>query len=186
MKAWKIAVISLFLMAVLATPALAVDLTNRISMGYNHQLSYGIVGGDDAISSAFLANQSFSCKYWATREIGIEGILGFMSAEYEDVGGWGMTLGGKFHYNVIMEQQMNVYTGGGLALLPVTTDDGEDKDSNVGFLVMAFAGTEFFLPGLPNLAFDMELGLQYLDYDEYRQFGTYSGGFGMLGIRYYF
>jgi len=186
MKAMKIALFVLLLLPVMVGSAYAVDLTQRISFGYNNQLSFGVVGGGAIMDTAYMSNQSFSTKWWATKEIGLEGILGFISTEYEDVSGYGATLGAKFHYNIILERQMNVYTGGGLSILPVKTDNGEDEETNTGIQLMGFIGTEFFLQGLPNLAFDFEIGLQYLDYDEYSQFGTYGGGFGLMGIRYYF
>lgn len=186
MKTGRILLIALFCVLFFTASAFAVDLTNRISIGYNNQLSSGIVGTDSAPGGAYLSNQSVSVKYWATRDIGFEGLFGFMSSEYEDVGGWGLNVAGKFHYNVISEKQMNIYTGGGLGVIPVHYSDGHDDETNTGFLVMGFIGVEFFLQGLPNLAFDMELGFNFLDYDEYRQFGTYGGGFGLIGIRYYF
>jgi hypothetical protein len=51
---------------------------------------------------------------------------------------------------------------------------------------MAYAGIEFFIQELPNLAFDLEFGIRYIDVDEYAQLSTYGGGFGNFGIRYYF
>jgi len=186
MKTAKTVGLALVLLLAFSGPAMAVDLTNRISFGFNNQLSFGVVGGGDVLTNAYMTNQSFSVKYWATRDIGIEGIFGFLYSDFENVGGWGLTLGGKFIYNIIYEKQLNIYTGGGLAFLPIHTYDGDHGETNTGFGVMAFVGIEFFFQELPNLGFDVETGLQYLDFDEYRQFGSYGGGFTSFGIRYYF
>ncbi len=186
MKAAKTLALALILTLALSSSALAVDLTNRISFGFNNQLAFGVIGGEDSLSNAYLTNQSLSCKYWFTREIGVETLVGFLYSDFEEVSGWGLSLTGKFLYNLIYEKQLNVYTGGGLSIMPIHTDDGHDEETNTGFGLMAFVGTEFFFDGLPNLGFDMEVGLQYLDFDEYRQFGSYGGGFTTVGVRYYF
>jgi len=189
-KLVKIIVVCGLILACTSLPALAQtkmkadELYQRIGLGYNQQLSFGILGG--ASDDAFLNNQSFSVKYWATPLIGIEGLLGFTTAKYEDDKGTGATIGAKLHVNVIREPSMNVYSGGGVGIMPVSTDFNDDSDNNVGFMLQGFFGMEFFFQGLPNLGFDVEIGLEYVDYDEFQQFGTYGGGFGLIGVRYYF
>jgi hypothetical protein len=187
MKTARIFGLTVVLFLLLAGTALAVDLTNRIGVGFNNQLSYGIIGSDSKmLTNAYLTNQGISVKYWATRDIAIEGVLGFLYSDFQNTGGWGLTLGGKFIYNLVYEKQMNLYTGGGLAILPVHTDNGHDSHTKTGFSFMGFVGAEFFFRDFPNIGFDLEFGLQYLDFDEYRQFGTFGGGFTTFGIRYYF
>lgn len=160
------------------------ELYQRIGLGYNQQLSFGLLGG--SLDDVFLNNQSFSVKYWATPIVGIEGLLGFMTAKFEDEKGTGATIGAKVHFNLIREPNMNVYSGGGVGILPVSTDLDGDSDNNVGFMLQGFFGMEFFFQELPNLGFDVEIGLEYVDYDEFQQFSTYGGGFGLMGVRYYF
>ncbi len=167
-------------------PATAKDLTHRISVGYNSQTSFAWVGPGSDTANAFFSNQAISSKYWLTEDLGFEGLLGYFTAKNEDVGGWASEIALKVHYNLNKEENMNLYTGGGLGLLPSRIDYGEEEESTVGFLFMGFVGMEFFIPGLPNLGFDAEFGLQYVDIDTYSQFSTYGGGFGLMGIRYYF
>jgi hypothetical protein len=172
---------------IVASNASAKDLTNRISAGYNKQLNFGIIGGANSdLSNAFFGIDSFSCKYWFTEDMGMELMFGYFTAKYDEVGGWAADIAGKFLYNVIKEDNMNVYTGAGLGIIPVHIDYGEEDETETGFHIMGFGGVEFFLNGLPNLAFDIEIGLEYIDIDEYAQLNTYGGAFGAFGIRYYF
>lgn len=164
----------------------AKNLTNRISVGYNKQLNFGFIGENAALADNFFTIDSLSTKYWATDRIGLEGMVGYFTAKYEEVGGWGLDLAGKFIYNLIMEDYMSFYTGAGLGIIPVHIDYGDREENETGFELMAYAGFEFFFEELPNLGFDVEFGLRYIDIDEYQQFSTYGGGFGTFGIRYYF
>jgi hypothetical protein len=184
LKTITVSVICGLAVVLFASTVMAKDLTQRISLGYNQQLSFGILGG--AFDDAFLSSQAISSKYWITDRYGVEGLLGFTSAKYEDDRGFGLTVGGKFHANIVMEQNMNFYGGAGLGLMPVSTEVNDKDDNNVGFMAQTFAGFEFFLQGLPNLGFDIEVGLEYVDYDKFQRFGTYGGGFGTFGVRYYF
>lgn len=163
------------------------DLTNRISAGYNKQLTFGVIGGaDSSLTNNILSIDSLACKYWITEDIGVELFGGYFTAKYDEVGGWALDLGGKFYYNMIKEDNMNLYSGAGLGIIPLHIDYGNDEMNETGFQAMAYAGIEFFFSGLPNLGFDMEVGLQYIDIDEYAQLSTYGGAFSTFGIRYYF
>ncbi len=180
------AVVLTAIVFLMAMPAAAKDLTHRISVGYNSQSSFAWVGPGSDTANAFFNNSAISSKYWLTEDLGFEGIFGYFTAKNEEVGGWVSELAMKVHYNLNKEENMNLYSGGGLGLLPSKIDYGAEEESTVGFLFMGFVGMEFFIPGLPNLGFDAEFGLQYVDIDTYSQFSTFGGGFGLMGIRYYF
>ncbi len=170
-----------------AGAANAKDLSQRISLGYNNQASVGWIGGADAgLTQMFLYSNGISTKYWLNRDLGFEGVLGYYTAKNEEVGGWAAQILGKVHYVLNHEDNMMFYTGGGLGLIPMKVDYGREEETETGFMLNAFLGWEFFLQGLPNLGFDVEVGLQYVDVDTFASFGTYGGGFGLLGIRYYF
>ncbi len=172
---------------VFAGTAGAKDLSQRISLGYNNQASVGWIGGaDSGLTQQFLYSNGISTKYWLNRDLGFEGVLGYYTAKNEEVGGWAAQIMGKVHYVLNHEDNMMFYTGGGLGLIPMKVDYGREEENETGFLFNAFLGWEFFLQGLPNLGFDVEVGLQYVDVDTFASFGTYGGGFGLLGIRYYF
>jgi hypothetical protein len=168
-----------------STPAR--NLTNRISIGYNKQLNFQIFGPEGTdLANNFFSTDSISTKYWATDRIGMEFFLGYFTAKYEEYGGWGIDMGGKFIYNLIVEDYMSFYTGGGLGIMPMHVDYGKDDETETGFQVMAYVGWEFFFQELPNLGWDVEMGFRYIDIDEYAQFSTYGGAFGLFGLRYYF
>jgi Outer membrane protein beta-barrel domain len=185
MKAHRILLLVVILF-LLSAPVAAKDLTHRISVGYNSQTSFAWVGPGSETANAYFNNQAISTKYWWSEDLGFEGIFGYFTAKNKEVGGWAMEMAMKVHYNLNKEENMNLYTGGGLGLLPSKIDFGAEEESALGFIFMGFMGMEFFLPGLPNLGFDVEFGLQYIDIDTYSQFSTYGGGFGLMGIRYYF
>jgi hypothetical protein len=180
----KIVVLCLLALALTAGSASAKDLVERLSIGYNYQLGVNLLS--DRLDGAFLSNQSLSAKYWFTNRIGAEALAGFTYAKEEDDKGVGGSFGAKFLYNVILEPNMNVYVGAGAGVLPVSIKVDDDTDNNVGFMAQGFGGVEFFLDGLPNLGFDVEVGLEYVDFDRFQEFGTYGGGFGLIGIRCYF
>ena len=163
------------------------NLTNRISLGYNKQLNFALIGVPDAgLANSFLTIDSLSTKYWATDRIGMEFFAGYFTAKYDEYGGWAFDLGGKFLYNLIMEDYMSLYTGAGIVLILMHIDYGDVEENETGFQIMGFGGIEFFIEELPNLAFDVEFGIKYIDIDEYAQLSTYGGAFGLFGIRYYF
>jgi hypothetical protein len=172
------------LVLALVGAASAKNLLQRISVGAYGQVSYDLLGVD--FDNPFLNQQGLSVKYWFTDRIGLEGLVAFAYAKVETERALGGFIEGKFHGNVVMEENMNMFVGGGLGLAPLSLrfkEDGDtDADSHLGFLLQAFAGFEFFLPGLPNLGLDVEFGLQYLDLGQAMQFGNYGG----LGVRYYF
>lgn len=162
------------------------NLTNRISLGYNNQLNFGALGVENrSMTDYFFDVNSLSVKYWITDRIGIEGMLGYFTAELEEYGGWALDLAAKFHYNLIMEDYMSLYTGAGLGIVPHYINYGKNEDANCGVQVMGYAGIEFFIQELPNLGFDIEVGLRYIWMGRYQEFSTY-GGTGTFGIRYYF
>ncbi len=174
-------------MAQAQASAPARNLTNRISIGYNKQLNFQVFGNNDAdLANTFFAIDSFSTKYWATDRIGMEFMVGYFTAKYDEFGGWGLDLGGKFLYNLIVEDYMSFYTGSGIGVIPMHVDYGKEDQTETGFQIMGFVGFEFFFQELPNLGFDVEMGMRYIDIDEYAQFSTYGGAFGLFGIRYYF
>lgn len=169
-----------------ASAADSKDMTHRISVGYNNQVNFGWVGDNSGIANTFAGSQAISTKYWLNEDLGFEGLFGYLTLKNEDIGGWAAKIAAKVLYNLNKEDNMNFYGGAGLGLLPSRIDYGPEVERSTGFLAMVFLGTEFFLQGLPNLGFDVEFGLQYLTVDSFSQFGTYGGGFGILGIRYYF
>ena len=166
-----ITVISLVL-AFFVIPVEAKDLAKRIGLGYNSQI--------ETIGVDYFQLAGPSVKYGITPDVGIQGIFGFSSYS-NGVEFSVFVLGGKFFYNIVKEENMNFYAGGGLGILNVSNAVDE-----TGIVVCGYVGEEFFFSGLPNLGFSAEMGLVIESMDDLGSYvGTY-GGFLDIGIHYYF
>lgn len=157
----------------IASNAMAKDLTERLGLGFNTQIGQiGLPHLDAA-----------SVRYWINKDIGIQGDLAFMDFSPQHGSNQAsFGIGGKFLYNFIKEANMNFYAGGGVYVFT----QPDPIDTEAGFSLSALSGIEFFLQGLPNLGFNLELdlGVRYLN-----DFGT---AFGIsadsinAGFHYYF
>ncbi|MGA1844704.1 MAG: hypothetical protein ACMUIS_09095 [bacterium] len=148
--------------------AAAKDLQRRLGVGFNSQLGVGDYGVD-----------SLSIKYYTDSKLCLQGVFGFVMSDPVDM----INIGGKALYTVKEEQNMNVYAGGGIMIANV---DPDGADSDTAFLLSGILGVEYFFSGLPNLGFSTELGLSFLNYDEYDAVGTTADSFLSAGIHYYF
>lgn len=166
--------ISLFL-AFSVIPAEAKDLAKRVGLGYNAQIAFEgfpFPGQDIKLAGP-------SVKYVISPEIAVQGIFGLsMYSNAVDVNIF--FFGGKFLYNIIQEDNMNFYAGGGFGI--VSAGNG---DSETGIVIIGCVGEEFFFSGLPNLGFAAEMGLMIASMADATLVSTY-GGFLNLGIHYYF
>jgi len=192
MKAqFKATILILLLSLLLFTiPAFAKDLENKIGAGFASSLSYGFLGSaDDNLTNSIIATNDLSIKYWFTNYVGIQGQFGYFTAKNGPVGGWAADIAVRGLFNIILEEQMNLYAGLGLGILPAHVDYGQHgvSDMNeVGFQASGFGGVEFFFSGLPNLGFNLEIGLKYIDIDKFKALSTYGGPFATVGFHYYF
>ncbi|UCD85977.1 MAG: hypothetical protein JSU92_07230 [Deltaproteobacteria bacterium] len=153
-------------------PAEAKDLSKRVGLGYNSQI--------ETIGVEYFQIDGPSIKYGISPDIGIQGILGFSNYS-NGVEFSVLVLGGKFFYNIIKEENMNFYAGGGLGIISLSNAADE-----TGIFVCGYVGEEFFFSGLPNLGFSAEMGLVIESMDDLGSYvGTY-GGFLEIGINYYF
>ena len=153
-------------------PAGAKDLTKRVGLGYNSQIEFIVKDFQFQITGP-------SIKYALSPKMGVQGIFGFNKySNGEELTTLG--IGGKFFYNIIQEDNMNFYAGGGLGILHVSNGDSEN-----GVVIVGYIGDEFFFSGLPNLGFAAEVGIVTASMFDQSYLGTY-GGFLALGIHYYF
>jgi hypothetical protein len=145
----------------------------KIGIGFNNQLS-GIVGG-------FTGVNGLSIRYWDDK-LGLEGILGFASGDVTS----SVDIGGKFLGLLKKEQNMNIY-GFGIVGIESYSKIAGVSNSDTSFLIGGGLGTEFFIPGLPNLGFSAEIGLGFRSLGkDSTEFATFSGWLPDVGIRYYF
>ncbi|MDP8257508.1 MAG: hypothetical protein P9M14_17315 [Candidatus Alcyoniella australis] len=185
----RLSLIALIACALLWTPfpAAAKDLTGRLGVGYNKQISTPFISDDVvALPDYYIATDELSAKFWFTEMFGMNILAGFNYSSYDETKGSNLTLGGKFLANLVQDSWCNFYVGGGPGVSIIHVDDGKRDDTSTGLILMGFGGVEFFFQELPNLGFDLEFGLQYTDVGKYQGIGTYGGGYGTIGFHYYF
>jgi hypothetical protein len=116
--------------------AQARDLQGRPGFGFNDE--FGESGDGGTIPS-------LSVKYGLTKDLAIEGIVGFAtnSPHKSDVAA-------KFYKNLLYETNLNFYymLGGGAV----------SENNNSGAQFISGFGVEFFIPGIESLGFAMEAG----------------------------
>lgn len=152
----------------------------RIGLGFNSQLS-----GRTRIEvngNTYAAPQitSLALRYWADSKIGFEGILGFGFGDDTKI----FDLGGKFLYTIKKEANMRVYGVGLLGIENASIKIAGSDHSETAFTIAGGLGTEFFLNGLPNLGFGIEMGVGYNSSS--KTFGTEASWLNNVGVRYYF
>lgn len=121
----------------LSSTALAVDLANRLGVGYSNQLSEDL--------------PAITARYYPNASTGMSLAVGVNTRN--DNSAFGVLA--KLYRIVFTESNMNFYIGGGAGLLSVETAG----QNNSGFELMGFLGGEFFLSGLENLGFTFEAGV---------------------------
>jgi hypothetical protein len=144
----------------------AVDLTNRLGIGYSNQL--GSVEDLPMITVNYYPNSKFA----------ISGGLGVDTKKDESK--MGMLF--KVRRIIFTEKQLNFYMGGATAL---TTHEvaGDDKNN---FELSALLGAEFFFSGLDSLAFFFETGVGVITGDGGSRFRTIGDHPFRAGITFYF
>jgi len=149
-----------------APAAQARDLTGRLGLGYNAEF---------ANSNSTIPNSvpAISLKYGITRDIGIEGIVGFNTGSpSNDV------VGLKMFKNIFYETNLNFYFMAGGAVV-----SGNGK---TGAELLTGFGTEAFIPGLESLGFSMEVGGELDNLSGTYALKTLGFSFLNAGIHFYF
>ncbi len=121
----------------LGPSAFAVDLANRLGVGYSDQLSAEL--------------PALTARYYPNSRTGFSLAVGVNTKN--DNSAFGVL--GKLYRIVFTEDNMNFYIGGGAGMLSIETAG----DNNSGFELMGFLGGEFFFSGLENLGFTFEAGV---------------------------
>lgn len=117
--------------------AFAVDLANRLGVGYSNQMSEDL--------------PSITARYYPNAMMGMSVALG---VDTEDKNSrFGALF--KLYRIIFTEQNLNFYIGGSAGLLTVEVAG----DNQSGFELGGFLGAEFFFTGLENLGFTFEAGV---------------------------
>ncbi|MBY0369607.1 hypothetical protein K2X33_02905 [bacterium] len=153
-------ILGLLLILTVGSPAFGKNLGGRVGFGMNFL--------------NFSQAAALSLKYFHDPTISSNFLFGFNTQKDEFI------IGGRLARNVIMEENMNLF----LAVAGMfETQRGTTMDMGVEF--QGLLGAEFFLAGLPNLAFQFDVGvsLRTIGGTGFRSIG---GGFAGGAIHYYF
>lgn len=117
--------------------AMAVDLANRLGVGYSNQLSADL--------------PSLTVRYYPNSSTGFSLAIGINTQNsYSKFGALA-----KIYRIIFTEKNMNFYVAGGAGMLSVETAG----NNNSGFELMGTLGGQFFFSGLENLGFTFEAGV---------------------------
>lgn len=143
--------------------ASAKDLTNRLGVGFRN--SYAIDLPAAAVS------------YYPNQDFGVIGALG-MDTQTDNSK---FAITGGVRRLIFREENMNFFMGGQLSMVSQQVSG----DTNSGFDLGGLVGSEFFLPGLDSLGFNLETGVGVTNVKNIR-FRTFGDTFLRAGIFFYF
>jgi hypothetical protein len=155
------AVVTGFVVA--APPTHARDLTGRLGIGYADQF---------ADYSPFFDMPSLSAKYTITKDLAIQGIVGFNTREPS-----GYTVAAKIIKNIFFENHLNFYGAAVVGLL---------KRSETGFGLQGLFGMEAFIPGIESLGLSFEAGVAASNVTGDFEIRTVGMSFLHAGVHFYF
>lgn len=162
---------SLLFLLILSTGshAFAVDLTNRLGLGFSQQM-----GAVDIpmITAHYYPNQRFA----------ISAALGIDTKK--DDSKFGALV--KIRRMIFMENQMNFYMGAASGFSSHEEQVGAVYEDKSNFEFSAIVGGEFFLTGLDSLAFTFETGIGIITGDGGSRFRTIGDDLFSAGIIFYF
>lgn len=145
-------------------PCGAKDLTNRLGVGFKNQFNDDLPG--------------LALQYYPSSELGLSASLGIdTKKENSSFGALA-----KVYRVVFQEDNLNFYMGAGAGLISQETSGRNES----GFLMMAYTGCEFFLPGLENLGLSFEAGTAITSLSSSVRFRTYGDSPLRAGIIFYF
>jgi hypothetical protein len=113
------------------------SLSHRLGVGFTNQIAITPEGTIPALSS----------KYYFSKTTAASLGVGFDTRTANSTLGLGL----KGYQNVFIEENLNFYTGLGVAFV---------SRHGSKFQVSAFLGSEFFFAGLPSLGFSFEAGVR--------------------------
>ncbi len=159
-----------FTLMTLLTPAVfAVDLTNRLGLGYSQQ-----IGAADV--------PLITAHYYPNSRFGLSAGMGIDTKK--DDSKFGALV--KAHRIIFTENQMNFYMGGAVGYSTHEEVVGATTEDKSNFEMMALIGGEFFFTGLDSLGFTFETGVSVQTGDGGSRFRTIGDHPFRGGIVFYF
>lgn len=142
----------------------AVDLTNRLGVGYKNQFSTDL--------------PSLAAQYYPSPALGLSAALGIDTES--DHSKFGLMF--KVYRIIFTEKQLNFYMGAGAGLLSIESDGSSDS----GFEINGFVGAEYFFAGLESLGFTVETGVSIISVSSGTRFRSFGDHPLRGGIIFYF
>jgi hypothetical protein len=148
----------------------AKDLNHRLGVGYGDQTGVNV--------------PSLRAKYFVDRDFALSADLGIQTGDNDSA--FGLLV--KAYKTIFPEDNLNFYLGGGAGLVSqkLSKSNGGDGTNNSGFELMAFAGAEFFLPGLDSIGISFEAGFGVLSIRSDTSFRTIADSPLKAGMVFYF
>ncbi len=139
------------------------NLQSRLGIGYRNAYSIDV--------------PSLAAVYYPSEDLGFVGALGIDTEDQNSK----FALSGGVRKRIFEETNLNFFMGGIVSLISRETAGQTDS----GFEISGIFGTEFFLPGLENLGFNLESGIGVTNVKKVR-FRTLADHFFRAGIIFYF
>lgn len=152
----------------MAPAAQAKELASRLGVGYR-----------DALVSFSLP--SIATIYYPSSNMGVVGALGVDTQDNQSA----FALQAGIRRLIFMEENMNFFMGGNIAMVSQEQTVGVTTDKESGFEISAIVGGEFFLNGLDSLGFNFETGVGVSNLDKVR-FRTLGDSMVRAGMIFYF
>jgi hypothetical protein len=152
------------LLALDPAAAHARDLQGRPGFGFNDEFGDSDHGG---------TIPAVSLKYGLTKDLAIEGIVGFTTSSPHKT-----DVAGKFYKNLLYETNLNFYYLAGVGAV--------SENGNSGIQFITGFGVEFFIPGLESLGFAMEAGASMDNLSGSYALTTIGMSFLNAGMHFYF
>lgn len=162
-------ILILTLTLTLSISAFAVDLTNRLGIGYSQQ-----IGATEL--------PLITAQYYPNSRFGLTAGLGIDTKK--DDSKFGAMV--KAHRIIFTENQMNFYMGGAVGYSTHETLEGTSTKDKSNFEMMALIGAQFFFTGLDSLGFTFETGIGVQTGDGGTRFRTLGDHPFRAGIVFYF
>jgi hypothetical protein len=153
----------------MASSVFAVDLANRLGLGYSQQ-----IGATEV--------PLITAHYYPNSRFGLSGGVGIDTKKDESK--FAALL--KAHRIIFTENQMNFYMGGAVGYSNHELMTGTTVEDRSNFEMMALIGGEFFFTGLDSLGFSFETGISVQTGDGGSRFRTIGDHPFRAGIVFYF
>jgi hypothetical protein len=168
----KFLTLSIFL-SIIAANASAKDMTSRLGIGYSDSFSVSM--------------PSIAAKYYSSQDLAFSAALGIDTNSTNTTNGnSNFGLGAKIYKSVFLEENLDFYMGGGASIVSISPTSGGTGNTNSGFELSGFFGTEFFIPGIDSIGINFQAGIGVTSLSSGVRFRTIGDTPLKAGMYFYF